>query len=51
MSASLVAAASALLKAVQSDNSHHGGLITRDTIRKSDELRIELAKVAEREAA
>ncbi|WP_156386750.1 hypothetical protein [Aureimonas sp. Leaf454] len=45
MSAPLIAAATALVKAVQADNSHHGGLITRDTLRKSDELRIEVAKV------
>jgi hypothetical protein len=45
MNAPLIAAATALLKAVQADNSHHGGLITRDTIRKSDDLRIELEKV------
>lgn len=44
MNASLIAAATALVKAVQTDNSHHGGLITRETIRKSDELRIELEK-------
>ncbi|WP_156386378.1 hypothetical protein [Aureimonas sp. Leaf454] len=41
----LLTAAAALVRSVQADNSHHGGLITRDTIRKSDELRIAIEKV------
>jgi hypothetical protein len=40
-------AAHALVGAVQTDNSQHGGLISRETIRLSDELRMALSRLSE----
>ncbi|WP_294640876.1 hypothetical protein [uncultured Aureimonas sp.] len=38
------AAAKALIAAISNDDSKHGGLLSRQTIRKADELRIALAR-------
>lgn len=36
----MLQAAMALIQSVQQDNSIHGGLLSRDTIRAADELRL-----------
>ena len=40
----LIEAGEKLVAAIMSDNSSHGGLVSRETIRKSDELRMLLLR-------
>ena len=42
MSPELLTAIDALLAAINTDNGAHGGLLSRETIRKADELRLAL---------
>ena len=39
----LIAKVEALLTSINNDNNEHGGLLSRDTIRTADELRVVLS--------
>jgi hypothetical protein len=47
MTEAIVKAAEKLIQAINTDNGIHGGLLSRETIRASDELRVLLLRYRE----
>lgn len=41
----LINKATALIDSVADDNNRHGGLLSRDTTRRADELRVEINRI------